>query len=244
MIGRIYHVVNKITGETVKVGSTIQTIDGRWYGYNKKKYSNHFLREVRTIQSNDLDWYKKGDPYCPFLWHLVAAEHLEMLKQGTFKLDKFANQKSPLDQKFFGLDGAVAGKIGGRIGGKIAGREALEKGTGIFAPGKNVKGGKIQGPIQGHKNASVPGRMSEMGKVGGRKTADLKKGIFAPENLGMGGRVNAKSGHLARIASSGGKVGGKRVVATMNHKHWHVRRGIIKLECALCQEANNELVDQ
>jgi hypothetical protein len=37
MIGRIYHVVDKTTGQVVKVGSTIRTLEKRWNFYDKKK---------------------------------------------------------------------------------------------------------------------------------------------------------------------------------------------------------------
>lgn len=244
IVGRIYHVVDKTTNEVVKVGSTIQTLVKRWCCYNKKKYSNHFLKEVRIIESSELDWYEPKNPFCPFVWHLVAAEHMEILNRGTLKLNKLSNQRSPLDQKFFGLDGFVSGKVGGRIGGIISGRNSKDNKLGFFAPGMNVKGGQIQGPIQGAKNAAIPGRMASMGRIGGRKTLEGKKGIFAPENLGLGGRTNAQSGHLARIASSGGKIGGKKSVANMNHKHWHVRRGIKNTTCVLCREENNALVSE
>jgi hypothetical protein len=43
MIGRIYHVVDKTTGQVVKVGSTILTLDRRFNSVYRKKYNNHFF---------------------------------------------------------------------------------------------------------------------------------------------------------------------------------------------------------
>src|ERR1700733_3072673 len=121
VVGRIYHVVDKATGEVIKVGSTIRRLDQRFNQTDyKRKYPNHFLKEFKVIQSSDVDWYDPKDPYCPFLWHLVASEHIEMVKANTFRGGPLSNQFSPLDQKSsskFGVShfGSIGGKIGGRI---------------------------------------------------------------------------------------------------------------------------------
>lgn len=168
-IGRIYHVVDKTTGEVVKVGSTIRPICKRWNTYNKNKYNNHFLKEVRIIKSSEFDLYDKNDPYCPFLWHLVAAEHLEILRMGTFNKGSLSNKISPLTQKASGFDGSVAGRIGGTAAGITntasgrvrtmwslessikSGLAAVERGDGIHAltfeqrREAGIKGGNIVG---------------------------------------------------------------------------------------------------
>jgi hypothetical protein len=118
-IGIVYHVVDKTTGEVVKVGSTTNSLKRRFsYSDYTQKYTNHFLREAKIIRSSDLDYYDREDPFCPFLWHLVASEHMEILKQNTFRKNKFSNRISPLDQKYFGFDPFVYGAEGGRIGGR------------------------------------------------------------------------------------------------------------------------------
>ncbi len=231
MIGRIYHVVDKSTNEVVKVGSTIQTLERRFLGADyKTKYTNHFLREARVLESSESDWYEKGNPYCPFLWHLVAAEHLEIIRQGTFKNEKLANRISPLVQKYSGLDGVIAGKFGGAVSGrksvengslekarnspnaKKARKKLSEQGHMQWmrnlpqtkkAQSKNGRAmGLIHGPINGLKNAQS-GHMSKIGK------------LFGPIN----GRKLADSGQLAKICSAGGKIGGRK-----NVESGHIRR--------------------
>jgi hypothetical protein len=138
--GRIYHVVDKATGEVVKVGSTIRTLEVRQREYNKTKYYNHCLIEAKNIQSSELDWYEKGNAYCPFLWHLVAAEHMEMIRVRTYRTGLLSNKQSPITQKYLGIDynigpfyrdkeehsatcrklGLVYGKIRGKTAGKLA----------------------------------------------------------------------------------------------------------------------------
>lgn len=176
MIGRIYHVVNKTTNKVVKVGSTLRTLSHRWEGYDHERYCNHFLKQIKTIESNAFDWYERGNAYCPFLWHLVAAEHMEMLRVGTFQTDIFSNKISPLDQKFSGLT-----SIGSSIGGTIGGKSAKKNKTGIFVPGYDTKkGGKAGGPISG-KLAATRGQVQQLGRVQGR--------------------LNVESGHLDKIRS-------------------------------------------
>lgn len=193
--GRIYHVVDKTTGEVIKVGSTIQTLAQRFRKHDyRKKYTNHFLREARSFESSDLDEYRPEDSHCPFLWHLVAAEHLEILRMGTYRKTRFSNQRWPLDQKFCGFDGTEHCFIGGINAGRIAvaskqifelgkehGRKRKIEGTGIFAPGMAIKGGQIQGKVQGRKNVESGLLMSVCsngGKIGGRVLFETKRGLF------------------------------------------------------------------
>jgi hypothetical protein len=108
IVGRIYDIVDKTTGEIVKVGSTIRSLKKRFsYPDYRTKYVNHFIREFKTIQSSDADWYEQGNPFCPFLWHLVASEHIRMLEAGTYRKDRFSNKWSPLNQKYHGFDGTT-----------------------------------------------------------------------------------------------------------------------------------------
>lgn len=208
IVGRIYHVVDKTTGEVIKVGSTVCALNTRWYKYDKKKYSNHFLSLTREIKSSDADRYEPNKSDCPFLWHLVAAEHLEMLGANTYRISRLSNQQSPLDQKFVGFDGVDFASTAGRIGGSIRsrakmkscamqGNRNIESGLllSICAEGGKVQGrraassGQIQaiGLTQGRKNASVPGRMTGLGQ------------------LAM-------------------------------HNRWHVKRNMISTTCKLCKE--------
>lgn len=166
MIGYIYHVVNKTTNEIVKVGSTIRSLRVRWSEYDKQKYSNHVLKLAKIIDDSSDD----------FLWHLVAAEHMEILKVGTFRKGPLSNQFSPLDQKYFGLDQQFAS-----AGGLITGLKNVESGhlkavssrgglacaalmekekKGIFSPNYDRvaagrKFGKISGKVGGPKGMHV-----------------------------------------------------------------------------------------
>ena len=226
-IGRVYHVVDKTTGEVVKVGSTTQTLKKRFSGQNYKgKYVNHFLVEVHRIESSEYDQYEKGNPFCPFLWHLIASEHLEILRARTLRKGVMSNHQSPLDQKFFGFDGSLYGR---------AGNDALTKEM-------RSRGGKTTG-----KRNADSGFMASLGRntshevrvrnssKGGRKR--VESGFFSREhqmNIArsgglVSGRNNANSGHCARIAGLGG------------HTRWHVKKGVISSSCAICKGNQNEL---
>lgn len=221
IIGRIYHVVDKTTGEVVKVGSTIQTLAKRFGTGYKRKHSNHFLREVRIIQSGDFDWYKKGDSYCPFLWHLVTAEHIEMLAMDTFRKGPLSNQESPLDQKFRGFDGSEYG----RIGALATSRETRVRG-GITTGQRNAASGYMS---KLGKNPLYRETHVQNGRIAGRKR--VESGFFSSEHQSKVGRIsgkisgrkNAESGHCARIAGLGG------------HTRWHVKKGVISKSCGLCK---------
>jgi len=218
--GRIYHVVDKTTGEVVKVGSTIKSLNRRFQGQDyQRRYKNHFLLDVRTIESNDADWYEKGNSQSPFLWHLLAIEHLEMIKANTFQKSRLSNQESPLLQKFNGLDGFIGGRLGGIIaGGSKEGRERMSK------LGKNISHTERvrRARVAGFKNAEN-GHCARIAHLGG-----LVGGL-------KGGKKNAESGHCARIARLGGLVGGKIGSAKTNHIRWHVKRNKVNSDCEHCK---------
>lgn len=250
IIGRIYHVVDKATGEVIKVGSTIQTLSRRFSdSFYKKRYTNHFLLLCKEIHSSDLDWYESGNPYCPFLWHLAASEHREILRANTFRKGPLSNKRSPLDEKYFGFDavaastcvtldqmrlnGATQGKrnvesgLLTRIGSlrplesrKLSGAFIKEQGLGIFSLTKEEQ------RINARQGGLAAGRLAtESGQV--QRLAALQKenktGIFA---LGM----KAKGGHISGTQNA---VNG--VLAKARHVHWHVNRNMVSLVCSFCQ---------
>lgn len=209
--GRIYHVVDKTTGEVVKIGSTLKSLAKR---FNKSDYQrthrNHFLREIKQIGSSDLDWYEKGNPYCPFLWHLFASEHMEMVKMGTYRNSQLSNWVSPLMQKFYGFDSSV--------GSSKAGKKNIE--TGHLEKIRNRRtpeSKRKQGLWLGENYGSIGGKIASANAI------KNKTGLFArsPEQISkdaaLGGRVGGKivgpiwgrkaaeSGHCARIAHLGGQ---------------------------------------
>ena len=221
MIGRIYHVVDKTTGDVVKVGSTTRRLDQRFNQPDyKKKYTNHFIREVKTIESSEFDWYDPKDSYCPFLWHLVASEHLEILKQGTFRKSSLSNRFSPLDQKYFHRFGvSYLSAEGGRIGG--AGHVKSGHLRSISS-----KGGKSSGPSNGRKN--------------GLKLAVEKRGVCAPGMGNKGGRIGGPIS--GRMAVESGQLASLRTFEHQsdaskhaNHNRWHVKRNIVNQNCILCK---------
>ena len=219
-IGIVYHVIDKTTGEVVKVGSTIQGLKRRFQGLDyQRRYTNHFLKAVRMIESSELDWFEKSNPLCPFLWHLVAIEHIEMLKMGTYRKGPLSNRISPLDQKSCGLDGHIGGAIGGSLsGGSEEGRRRMS------VIGKSIS----------HEERVRRARVAGLMNVASGHIFNIQK-----ENLGkgglVGGLVNAESGHCARIAKLGGLAGGKKGAAIANHIRWHKKRGILKVGCVHCQ---------
>jgi len=217
--GILYHVVDKLTGKTVKVGSTITSLSVRWKSYNKKKFSNHFLKEVRRIESSEFDVYESKNPRCPFLWHLVAMEHLEILKQDTFKKGKFSNQLSPLDQKYFGFDGhSAAAAIGAQ-------NQSLED---------KARGGRTQGPIQGKKNleSGLWKRVVSLGGIASGKSKSPAKQKANAENGKRFGRWSVESGHLSNLRTPEHQ---KEASLAGVHKRCHVNRGIKNPKCKFCQ---------
>lgn len=206
--GRVYHVVDKTTGEVVKVGSTIRSLKQRFNGKGyRHRYKNHFLREVKSFVSSDFDWYERGNALSPFMWHLVASEHLEILKQKTFRSGPLSNQVSPLDQKYFGFDSQVAGRVGGKISGLF---------TNEMTDGRKGNGGRLAHKLHKDKFALW---CSEGGKIGGRK--NVTSGHIKRMRAKLTKELLKLGGHIAGTANC--------------HERWHVRRNKISLTCSLCQ---------
>jgi hypothetical protein len=223
IIGRIYHVVNKTTGAVVKVGSTIRTLEKRWACYDKN-FSNHFLRLVKEIQSSDLDWYDSESSDCPFLWHLAAAEHMEIVRRGTFNNGPLSNKISPLVQKYVGFDANEFAKAGG----VAAGAKTRDEKLGIHNPkfdrvNSGRKGG-LANVVSGHlqRISSAGGKVS--GLIQGRKHAENKTGICGRSYEKM--LSDSKKSEKARVA-------GARLFL---HTRWHVNRGVASPTCKHCLE--------
>lgn len=222
MIGRIYQVVDKTTGEIVKVGSTIRTLEKRWNFYDKEKFPNHFLALIKIIESSDLDWYDKEDAKCPFLWHLAASEHIEIARARTFNNSPLSNKQSPLVQKFVGFDANESAKVGGVAGGI----KSRDKGLGIHNPNFDKA---AAGRISGLGNVRS-GHLKSISSKGGLACSALmekeKKGIFSPDY----DRVAAgrKYGKIS------GKIGGPKGM----HTRWHVNRRLTSPNCAHCAKSS------
>lgn len=236
--GIVYHVVDLRTGCVIKVGSTTRSLRQRFIQTDyKKRYANHFLKEARRIESSNFDEYNSNDPYCSFLWHLAAIEHLEMLKQDTFRKSSLSNQYSPLDQKSSGFSGA----IGGKIGGLISGRRAVENGQ--LAAARNCPQA-----ISARRNLYDSGHMKWMRELPQTKIAQSLNGrIIGGKNRDSGqiqklgrknkgrldlieagkalGRKAVESGHLDRIRESGSRAAGKIAVRTGQIKNLGIVQG-------------------
>src|ERR1700676_29846 len=177
MIGIIYHVVDKTSGEVIRVGSTIRALETRWSMYDKNKFSNHFLREVKRIESSTIDEYSKENPYCSFLWHLVSSEHMEMIRMNTYRTGPLANMLSPIQQKYVGFDGWGMAMRGGEI--------SKQKKSGIHSMSVEARqaAGRKGGRIVGQKNVES-GHLKSISSKGGLACGALmekeKKGIFSP----------------------------------------------------------------
>ena len=220
--GRIYHVVDKSTNKVIKVGSTTRLLSQRFRQSDyKNKYTNHFLAEVKTFKSSDLDWYDPKDSSCPFLWHLVCAEHIEMLKMDTYRKGPLSNFFSPIDQKVFSKFGLSELSS---LGGKIGGRTNVNSG---HLKSISSKGGSAGGPSNGKKNGLVlaqqgrgicaAGMASKGGKVGGPKA----------------GRIAVDSGQLNSLRTFEHQ---SKASQSSNHIRWHLNRNIINPSCRLCKE--------
>lgn len=219
IIGRIYHVVNKTTSQIVKVGSTIRALEKRWSFY-PKNYSNHFLRLVKEIVSSDLDWYDPKNSGCPFLWHLVAAEHLEAVRMETFNNGPLSNKISPLLQKYTGFDSSSFAKAGGEVGGI----KTRDKKLGIHNPKFNKTVAARKGGLKSVESGHLQSVSSKGGLACGALMEKEKKGIFSPDY----DRVAAgrKYGKIS------GKIGGPKGM----HTRWHVNRGLVSNQCKYCTQ--------
>lgn len=192
VVGIVYHVVQKDTGKVIKVGSTVQPLEKRARGY-RKKYSDCFLREAFAIESSTADdnWFglagihQPKKAFCPFLWNLIIAEHLEMLRMGTYRIvgEPRSNQQFPIYQKLDGFDGADACAIGGHISGPVNGRKNVENG---FLLSIAAKGGRIGGL---HKNRDNQARAARLtGKLYGHR--------FTPEERARGRNNISRESHV------------------------------------------------
>jgi len=222
--GRIYHVVDKTTGEVVKVGSTVRSLKVRWWNYNKKIYSNHFLRLAREIQSSEQDVYDPNDLRCPFLWHLVAAEQMEIFKMGTFRKSKLSNLHLPLFQKFNCFDKIESIKAGASLGGKISGVLSRDNKIGIHNPDfDHASAGRISGLMNVES-----GHLRKISSAGGKASGTIV------------GKRNAESGWMSKLGKSvpfevrseRSKIVGPRAM----HIRWHVNSGKSNPRCSLCSE--------
>jgi hypothetical protein len=123
-------------------------------------------------------------------------------------------------------------KDGAAKGGRVAARVHKKNRTGPYAPGS-----RKLGRVNGRKNALrlkehgrgwfAPGVAAMGGRITGRKTKELGIGVHAPGMAAKGGRSLTLEQHR-EFGSIGARV--------VNHKRWHVSRGIKSPTCALCQE--------
>jgi hypothetical protein len=226
-IGKIYHVVDVATGRVIKVGSTIREVAQRFAQSDyKNRYTNHSIVEVKRFESSEQDWYDSRDAYCPFLWHLVAAEHMEIVRQGTFGIG-LSNRLSPLVQKFnskLGLSELSS------EGGKLGGKEHVRSG---HLRAISSKGGRS--------------RTQESKRRNGLQLLLNKRGVFAPGIAAQGGRVGGPK--AGRLAVESGQLAGLRTFEhqssaskSANHNRWHVNRNIVNPKCLLCREGSNSNV--
>jgi hypothetical protein len=222
IIGRVYHVVNKTTGSVVKVGSTIRTLEKRWLSYNEN-FSNHFLRLAKEIASSELDQYDSENSDCPFLWHLAAAEHMEITRAGTFSGGPLSNKMSPLLQKFVGFDASESARIGGTAGGLKTRDEKL----GIHNPSFDKSIGARKGGLKNVESGHLQSISSKGGLACGALMEKEKKGIFSPNYDRVA--AGAKYGKIS------GKIGGPKGM----HTRWHVRRDLTSPSCKYCTGQQN-----
>ncbi len=216
MIGIVYHVVHKDTGRVVKVGSTIRSLKVRFRQPDyKNRYKNYFLKEVKRIESNDLDVYDPEDSFCPFLWHLAAAEHVEMVRQNTYRIGVLSNQFSPLWQKCIGFDAAEASKVAGSLGAKIS----VEKKLGIHSADFD----RVSSGRKGGLANVESGHLQKISSLGGKACGPVV------------GKRNAESGWMKKVQQmglgKGGKIGGPKGM----HTRWHTNRGIVSSNCKFCK---------
>jgi len=213
--------VDKTTNEVVKIGSTIRPLEKRWEFYDKKKFSNHFLRLAKEIISSEQDWYDSENSDCPFLWHLMASEHMEIVRMKTFNSGPLSNKLSPLVQKFVGFDANAFAKIGGKIGGTKQRDEKL----GIHNPDFDHVPGARKGGLKNVESGHLKVISSKGGLACGALMQEQKKGIFSSDYDRIA--AGRKYGRIS------GKIGGPKGM----HTRWHVNRGIISSNCKHCAEA-------
>lgn len=221
IIGRIYHVVDKTTGEVVKVGSTTKSLSNRFsYPDYAKKYTNHCLKEVKQIHSSEFDLYEKGNPFCPFFWHLVAAEHVEMIRAKTFKTGPLSNQVSPLEQKFIGFDWLLGSSLGGKTQGPIQGL-------------RNVLNGNLDKARKSLNWLKSRQQMRESGYF--KRLSNLPQTVLARRKYNKNNISRLKEVRLLPQT----KLAQSKTARAVSHNRWHVERGLVPsgtdiLNCPLC----------
>jgi hypothetical protein len=88
---------------------------------------------------------------------------------------------------------------------------------------------------------------------GGRKTKENRTGIFAPGMASKGaskGGLHAQETHKKNgtgcysreMQAKGGRKGGIKGARITNHLRWHVKRGIVNLDCSLCRRVSQQAV--
>jgi hypothetical protein len=88
---------------------------------------------------------------------------------------------------------------------------------------------------------------------GGRKSKENRTGIFATGMQAKGGRKGGRTqgrkhkenrtGIFATgMQAKGGRKGGIKGGRIANHLRWHVKRGIVNLDCSLCRRVSQQAV--
>jgi general stress protein YciG len=117
--------------------------------------------------------------------------------------------------------------------GRKGGRKSHENGTGIFA--------------------LTPEQRSAARRIGGRKNVENGTGYWGltleqRQAAGRkGGRKSVESGQLASLRTpehqaKAGRKGGRISGARTCHLRWHVKRGIVNLDCSLCRRVSQQAV--
>jgi len=181
----------------------------------RDRYKNYFIKEVKRIESSDLDLYDSQDSFCPFLWHLAAAEHMEMIRMGTYRIGALSNQFSPLWQKYVGFDAVEASKAAGSLGAKTT----VEKKLGIHSPDFD----RVSASRKGGLTNVETGHLKRISSAGGKACGPIV------------GKRNAESGWMKKVQQmglgKGGKIGGPKGM----HTRWHINRGLVSSDCKYCK---------
>jgi hypothetical protein len=150
---------------------------------------------------------------------------------------------------------SAAGRKGGRIGGHITGRKTKENGTGIFAltPEQRSAAGRIGGRKIKENGTGIfaPGSQAKGGLHSQETHKKNGTGCYSREQQVKGGRIsglkNVESGQLASLRTpehqaKAGRAGGPAGARITNHLRWHVKRGIVNLDCSLCRRVSQQAV--
>jgi hypothetical protein len=214
MKGIVYGVRNLETRKIEKVGSTVRPLIKRAAGYRRHEWFRNGKYELIVLRVVEYDDEKF------FQIYLKAVENCEIARQHTWEEEGGRNRIAPLIQ-WIGSPMLESEK--GRIGGRIGIRKMTKE--------TQSRAGKIGGKVSG-RHASESGQIQQAGILG------RKKNIATGQPAQLGKR-NVKSGHLAKLRTvehqkSAGRKGGVRGGPAANHLRWHVKRGIVNSNCALC----------